>query len=134
MRPESCKVNLIFEKDIENDDYISVNGNEYLLRVAFMNLIENGCKFSDENESTVAITYFEKKTILRFQDNGIGIDEKDLAKIFTSFYRGKNKIYASGNGIGLSLAQKIIKLHNGEISVVSKVNEGTTFIVEFPHV
>lgn len=128
------KVNIIFEKEIENDDFISVKGNEYLLKVAFMNLIENGCKFSEKNESTVAITYFKDLTILRFQDNGIGIDQKDLPNIFTSFYRGENKKYASGNGIGLSLAQKIIKLHKGDISIVSKVGEGTTFAVELPHI
>jgi signal transduction histidine kinase len=126
-------VNIIFEKEIENDDFISVRGNEYLLKLAFMNLIENGCKFSEKNESTIAITYYKDKSILRFQDNGIGINEKELPHIFTSFYRGENKKYASGNGIGLSLAQKIITLHKGEISVISKVGEGTTFTVELPH-
>ncbi|MDR3678428.1 MAG: HAMP domain-containing sensor histidine kinase [Flavipsychrobacter sp.] len=130
----SYKVNIVFEKEIENDDFISVMGNEYLLKVAFMNLIENGCKFSEEHESTVAITYLNNTTILRFHDNGIGIDEKELPNIFTSFYRGENKQYVSGNGIGLSLTQKIIKLHNAEISVVSTVNEGTTFTVILPHV
>lgn len=129
-----CKVNIIFETEIENDDFISVNGNEYLLKVAFMNLIENGCKFSEEKESTIAISYFKDKSILRFHDYGIGISEEDLPHIFTSFYRGKNKRYAGGNGIGLSLTQKIIRLHKGTISVDSRVDEGTTFTVELPHV
>jgi signal transduction histidine kinase len=128
------KVDIIFEREIENDDFISVMGNEYLLKVAFMNLMENGCKFSDKNESIVAITYFKDKSILRFQDNGIGIAENELPNIFTSFYRGENKKYASGNGIGLSLALKIIKLHKGEISVASKVGEGTVFTAELPNI
>ncbi len=128
------RVNIIFEHEIENDDFISVKGNEYLLKVAFMNLMENGCKFSEENESTVAITYFKDKSILRFHDNGIGISEEDLPHIFTPFYRGTNKRYAAGNGIGLSLTKKIIRLHKGDISVSSKVDEGTTFTVELPHV
>ncbi|HEY5465374.1 MAG TPA: ATP-binding protein [Hanamia sp.] len=128
------KVNIIFEKEIEDDDFISVRGNEYLLKTAFMNLMENGCKFSEEKESTVAITYFKDNTILRFQDNGIGIDANELANIFTSFFRGENKRFAEGNGIGLSLTKKIIDLHKGEIAVVSKVDEGTTFTVELPHV
>lgn len=128
------KVNLIFEKEIEDDDFISVKGNEYLLKVAFMNLIENGCKFSKTNESTIAITYFKDKTIIRFQDNGIGIAPDDLPNIFTPFFRGDNKGFANGNGIGLSLTQKIITLHNGTISVVSEPNEGSTFTVELPHV
>ncbi|HEY5371093.1 MAG TPA: ATP-binding protein [Hanamia sp.] len=128
------KINIIFEKEIEDDDFISVKGNEYLLKTAFMNLMENGCKFSEEKEATVAITYFKDKTILRFQDNGIGIGSNELQNIFTSFFRDENKRFAEGNGIGLSLTKKIIDLHKGEINVVSKVDEGTTFRVELPHV
>jgi signal transduction histidine kinase len=129
-----CKINILFEKEIEDDDFISVLGNEYLLRVAFINLMENGCKFSTGNEATVAITYFKDKTILRFQDHGIGIDEAELPHIFTAFYRGANQQFAGGNGIGLSLTKKIIDLHKGTITVTSQKNEGTLFTVEFPHV
>ena len=109
-------------------------GNEYLLRVAFINLMENGCKFSKDNEAAIAITYFKDKTILRFQDHGIGMDEAELPHIFTPFYRGTNRQFAGGNGIGLSLTKKIIDLHRGTISVSSQKNEGTTFTVELPHV
>lgn len=127
------KVNILFEKEIEDDDFISVMGNEYLLKVAFSNLIENGCKFSETKEVTVAITYYKEKTILRFQDYGIGMEELEIPKIFTSFYRGENKKFAGGNGIGLSLTKKIIDLHKGNIDVISKVKEGTTFTLELPH-
>lgn len=127
------KVNILFEKEIEDDDFISVKGNEYLLKVAFNNLIENGCKFSETKAITVAITYYKEKTIIRFQDNGIGMEESEIPKIFTSFYRGENKKFAGGNGIGLSLTKKIIDLHKGNIDVISKVREGTTFTLEFPH-
>ncbi len=127
------KVNILFEKEIEDDDFISIRGNEYLLKVAFSNLIENGCKFSESKEVAVAITYYKDKTILRFQDFGIGMGENEILKIFAAFYRGENKKYAGGNGIGLSLAKKIIDLHKGTIDVISKINEGSTFTVEFPH-
>lgn len=127
------KVNIIFEKEIEDDNFISAMGNEYLLKVAFMNLIENGCKFSENRESTIAITYFENKTILKFQDNGIGIKEEDLSNIFKPFFRGDNKNYSNGNGIGLPLATKIIELHNGTITVNSNPNKGTTFTIELIH-
>lgn len=128
------KINIIFEQEIEDDDFISVLGNEYLLKVAFMNLIENGCKFSKENESSVAISYFSDKTILRFHDHGIGISEEELPKIFTAFYRGENKSFTGGNGIGLSLTKKIIDLHKGSVVVKSILHSGTTFMVEMPHV
>ena len=126
-------VNIIFEREIEEDDFISVLGNEYLLKVAFINLIDNGCKFSDDRQSTVAISFHVKNVILRFSDTGIGISPEDIANIFTPFYRGANKKYAEGNGIGLSLTNKIIHLHQGSIAVSSRVNEGTTFTVELPH-
>ncbi|HVS90439.1 MAG TPA: ATP-binding protein [Mucilaginibacter sp.] len=129
-----CKINVIFEREIEDDDFISVFGNEYLLRVAFINLMENGCKFSYDNEASIVITYFKEKTILRFQDHGIGMDEEELPHIFTAFYRGANRQFAGGNGIGLSLTKKIIDLHKGSITVSSRKNEGTIFTVALPHV
>jgi signal transduction histidine kinase len=128
------RVNIIFEQEIENDDFISVNGNEYLLKVAFLNLMENGCKFSPDHQSTVAITYFGQKVILRFSDTGLGIPEEDIPHIFDAFFRGNNKQYAEGNGIGLSLTQKIISLHKGTIQVSSSPHQGAIFTVELPHV
>lgn len=128
------KVNIIFEREIENDDFISVNGNEYLLKVAFINLMENSCKFSEDHQSNVAISYFREKAILRFDDNGVGIEPEDLPFIFNSFYRGGNKQVADGHGIGLSLTQKIILLHKGSISVTSRKGEGTSFSIVLPHV
>lgn len=130
----SYKVNIIFEQEIEDDNFISAKGNEYLLKVAFVNLIENGCKFSEDHQSTVAISYFESKIILRFADTGVGISEDEQSLIFNAFYRGKNKIIAEGNGIGLSLTQKIILLHKGNITVASRLGEGTSFTIELPNV
>lgn len=127
------KINIVFETEIEDDDFISVMGNEYLLKLAFINLMENGCKFSKTMEVTVAINYFKDKTILRFQDQGIGIAEKDLPHIFTAFYRGTNQGFATGNGIGLSLTKKIVELHNGTMALQSKTGEGSTFTIELPH-
>lgn len=128
------KIDIHFENDFENDNQISVNGNEYLLKVAFVNLFENGCKFSDNKQSNVSVFFENEKIKLRFTDKGIGISEDDLKNIFVPFYRGDNKNFADGNGIGLSLTQKIIALHKGIISVSSKRNEGTTFFVELLHI
>jgi signal transduction histidine kinase len=128
------RVNIIYEREIEEDYSISVKGNEYLLKVAFSNLMENGCKFSDDKQSTIAISFHEKNTIVRFSDTGIGITPEDLPDIFIPFFRGSNKKYADGNGIGLPLTDKIIRLHQGSLYVVSRVGEGTTFTVELPHI
>lgn len=129
-----CKIDISFEQEIEDDDFISVLGNEYLLRVAFKNLMENGCKFSKKNEAIVSINYSKDQTILIFRDQGVGINEEELPHIFESFYRGANKQFAGGNGIGLSLTKKIIELHKGIITVNSQVNQGTSFTIALPHV
>ncbi len=128
------KVNIAFDQEIENDNFISALGNEYLLKVAFVNLLENGCKFSENHSCSVAITYHEDLVILRFSDNGLGIEAKDLPHIFDSFYRGSNKQFVDGNGIGLSLTKKIVALHKGNITVSSKPGEGATFTIELPHI
>jgi signal transduction histidine kinase len=127
------KVDIIYEREIEEGDFICIKGNEYLLKVAFGNIIENGCKFSRDHQCAVSISFAEEKTILRFTDHGIGITAEDLNHIFTPFYRGENKKYAAGNGIGLSLTARIIQLHQGTISVNSLVNKGTTFTIELSY-
>lgn len=130
----SFKVNIAFEKEIDNDDYISVKGNEYLLKVAFINLMENGCKFSDNKQSTVSISYNHENSVLVFSDNGIGISHEEVKNIFKAFYRGANNKYTGGNGIGLFLVHKIITLHNGSITVQSNGKEGAIFTMLLPHI
>ena len=117
----------------ENANHISVNGNEYLLKVAFLNLMENGCKFSNDHSCSISISYDSKDVILQFSDEGIGIKDEDLVNIFLPFYRGSNKTHADGNGIGLSLTQKIVSLHQGEITVTSKESQGTIFKIQLLH-
>lgn len=131
---EGYQVDIQFEQEIEDDDFISVNGNEYLLKVAFINLMENACKFSADHHCTVSINYRENHLVLRFTDKGIGIAPEDLPNIFAAFYRGANKDFTGGNGIGLSLTQRILAMHESTISVTSRPNEGSTFTVEMPHV
>lgn len=126
-------VPLSFDKEIEDDHYITIRGNEYLLNTAFINLMENACKFSEQWQCKVTISYFKNKTIVRFTDEGIGIVEEDIEQIFTPFYRGHNQSYAEGYGIGLSLCQKIVQLHKGDISVISTPGKGTTFTITLPH-
>jgi len=130
---EGFTVPLSFEKEIEDDHYITIKGNEYLLKTAFINLMENACKFSDKKQCKVTISYLKNKTIVIFADEGIGIPVDDITHIFTPFYRGSNRSFADGYGIGLSLCQKIVQLHKGEINVNSITGKGTTFTLTLPH-
>jgi two-component system, OmpR family, sensor histidine kinase ArlS len=128
------KVNIIFEQEIEDDTAIVVKGNEYLLKTAFANLIENGCKFSENKQSEVSISFDKRYTTLCFRDTGTGICPEELPHIFEPFFRGANKGQADGHGIGLSLTHKIIKLHAAEKSVSSQPGTGTAFTVKLIHV
>lgn len=124
-------INLQFDELVSETEQITIKGNEYLLKIAFANLMENNCKFSENNTSLVNILYLENKIVLSFSDTGIGIPENEIENIFNPFFRGKNKYYNQGNGIGLALVQKVATLHKATIAVHSVVGEGTTFVLTF---
>lgn len=130
----SYQLDIHYETEFEDDSDISVRGNEYLLKVAFANIFENGCKFSSNKSSSVTISIKNEYVKLHFTDSGVGIQPEDLPNIFTPFFRGNNKKYADGHGIGLSLTQKIINLHKGNISVQSVPKDGSIFTIEIPHI
>ena len=127
-------VELVFDQEAENDNVLTVVGNNYLLTTAFVNLIENNCKYSSNRSSFVLISFWEQSAVIRLSDNGVGISDKDKENLFRLFYRGENKAFASGHGIGMTLTQKIIHLHKGELTVSSHQGEGTTFVVKLPHI
>lgn len=123
-------IELLFNQEIEDDSEITIKGNEYLLRMAFVNLIENNCKFSNNKTSSVRISYFDSKITLQFADSGIGIPKNELEAIYTPFFRGENKGFTQGNGIGMALVKRVITLHKGQIEIHSVVGEGTIFTVQ----
>lgn len=134
-------IDLLFCNEEEDDDsLITVLGNPYLLNIAFSNLIENNCKYSENHSSIVQISFRDKWSIVRMADNGFGMSAKDKENLFTSFYRGEmhrdgeNKKEVEGYGIGMTLAHKIIHLHDGSIAVHSEQGKGTIFVVEIPHI
>ncbi|MGL4805006.1 MAG: sensor histidine kinase, partial [Bacteroidales bacterium] len=129
-----ARVDLIFEQESEDESDLIIRGNDYLLKVAFMNLMENNVKYSANHLSTVHIAYYNNKSILRFSDDGIGISPEEIEKIFQPFFRGKNASYTKGTGIGLTMVRKIVRLHQGKIYVNSHLGEGTVFTIEFPHI
>ncbi|EQA37076.1 GHKL domain protein [Leptospira inadai serovar Lyme str. 10] len=125
-------VDLVFSDDFEQSEALTISGNEYLIKLAFVNIMENGCKFSPDNRSQVFIKMGQENSlILEFKDCGIGIEKEDLPRVFNFFFRGGNGKYAEGNGIGLSLTQNIVLLHKGSIDIQSKPKEGTSVNLEF---
>jgi signal transduction histidine kinase len=110
-----------------------VRGNEPLLRSAFQNLMDNGCKFSPEKKVDVKIHFDPSgKHRVEIADCGPGIPAKDLQLIFQPFYRSSQSIHVRGSGIGLSLVDSIMKIHQVALEVVSTQGKGTTFNLSFP--
>ncbi|MDH5475642.1 MAG: HAMP domain-containing histidine kinase [Cyclobacteriaceae bacterium] len=107
-------------------------GNKNLLSTAILNLFDNACKFSSNGKVQVMLSISENQVILLIKDKGIGIDEIDIGKIMTPFYRGGNALKITGSGIGLSLSSKIMSIHHGTLEIKSKINVGTDVYVKLP--
>jgi signal transduction histidine kinase len=107
---------------------IEYYGNETLLQQVWINILNNAIKFTpDGGEINVSATREGGKIEVKIADNGVGISESDLPKIFDKYFRSKQS--AEGNGLGLPICKRIVDLSGGEISVTSTLGEGTTFIV-----
>ena len=80
-----------------------------------------------------SLGFFPDQVLITIEDTGIGIESEDLQHVFEPFYRASNASNHKGHGIGLSLIQKIVKLHKGDIQVESIKGEGTTVKVSLPY-
>jgi signal transduction histidine kinase len=129
---DEYKINIIFSESIDDELKLKVNGNEQLLRAAISNLIDNGCKYSDDHTSVIIVNNENDNLTMKFSDMGLGIPEEELKMVFQPFYRAKNAIGTKGHGIGLSLVEKVIKLHKGKITVNSEIMKGSTFTLTLP--
>lgn len=108
--------------------------NSNLLKTALINVIDNACKFSKNKAVKIDLHIIDNNFSLSIQDFGIGIPQKELKQITEPFYRGSNTISISGSGIGLALSSKILKLHNGSLSIKSEEELGTTVTILIPKV
>lgn len=114
---------------------ISVDADEMKLSLAISNLVENAIKYSDSGGIVkVIVDADNKNAFITVQDTGIGIDEKYHKEIFNRFYRvdeARNR-ETGGTGLGLAITRSTVLLHNGSIKLISKENEGSTFVVRIP--
>ena len=131
LHPE-YKIEILFDLNLTHDS-LSINGDEELIKVLLINLMDNACKYSNDNSVRITLTSLSDKSIsIDFLNTGSGIDESEFDKIFEPFYRGKIDKKISGFGVGLSLAAKIVDLHDGKISVASTPGEETRFTITLP--
>ena len=117
---------------------LKISCHEPLMYRALGNLLSNALKYTPRGGKVevALITYLNKRGTgvmeISIKDNGIGICEEDLEKIFEPYYRGKNISTEEGKGIGLSFVKEVIDLHGGKILVQSEPNKGSTFSILFP--
>ncbi|MBQ3237258.1 MAG: HAMP domain-containing histidine kinase [Oscillospiraceae bacterium] len=123
------KKDLIYQ---ESDDIIPVMGDKNRLRQVFVNIIDNAIKYSDEGGSiTITVARTEKGFVdIAVKDTGIGIPADQLEKVKTKFFKGNAT--RRGSGIGLAVADEIIRMHGGEIILESIEGEGTTVVIRLP--
>ena len=116
----------------ENDDIIPVMGDKNRLRQVFVNIIDNALKYSDEGGSvTISAIRLENGFVdIVVKDTGIGIPADQLEKVKTKFFKGNAT--RRGSGIGLAVADEIIRMHGGEILLDSVEGEGTTVTIRLP--
>lgn len=113
-----------------------VFGDRNMLEQVVLNLFSNAVKYSPENSAIeIRIKERDGDVLVEIEDSGYGISEKSLPRIFDKFYRvtDNDKVREiSGTGLGLALVKEVVEIHNGTVSVKSKLQEGSTFSFTIP--
>ncbi len=135
-RVEPQAINRGITFDLPSASKATLKADRDQLVELFVILMDNAVKYGTDNTAvTVTALRSDEEFVISITDKGMGIAAKDLPHIFDRFYRAdqsRNKSKTSGYGLGLSVAQAIVKSHNGKISASSKPSEGTTFTVILP--
>lgn len=133
LSPLAQKKNITLNKALSMDFEIFADYQK--IQQILYNLISNAIKYSPENNQVdITAVCDEKSFKIAVHDNGIGIDKKYHGKIFAKFVQ-LDSAYTkkeSSTGLGLTITKELVELHGGKISVISEVNNGSTFIVEIP--
>jgi len=126
-----------FKLDADIKNVKTINSDPVLLGSVFQNLMENAYKYShpQKKELHITVTYDRRDHIVfTFADKGIGIPKNELNNIFNKFYRIENKYNQNGSvGLGLAFCKELVNFMNGEITVNSKIDEGSEFTVTLPN-
>ena len=141
VRPLTVSKNISILVNLKNCDNLSIKVDKQRLLQVIVNLLNNAIKYNVNDGSVTLKVDIEKdsdstenKIKISVIDTGIGVEEKNLTRLFTPFERMEEAInIAEGTGLGLSIAKELIELMNGTIGVTSKVGEGSTFYILLPY-
>ncbi|MBL7696827.1 MAG: HAMP domain-containing histidine kinase [Chitinophagaceae bacterium] len=128
----SWEVVLRFGEMPVEEEQVLVFGNEELLVTAIRNIVMNACKYSPDHQAVVGLEIIPGEIHISISDNGPGIEQAEIENIFLPFYRTGSVGSTTGFGLGLSLANHIIQLHNGHIRVNSDAKSGSVFTIFLP--
>ncbi|MGR3777933.1 sensor histidine kinase [Bacillus paramycoides] len=128
LTPNAEKKKIQFNHTLER---IELMGDRNRLKQIFLNIIHNAIKYSYENSTVhIEVTKSEGQAVIKVTDQGIGIAEEHLPFIEQSFYQINNHV--AGAGIGLAIVKKMVDLHGGTLSIISKEGIGTTMLIKLP--
>jgi signal transduction histidine kinase len=103
------------------------------MRQVFGNLLDNAIKYTDSGGTVTISARIESGAgVVRFRDTGMGIASDEIEKIWARLYRGDKSRSQRGLGLGLSLVKAVVEAHRGQVTVTSKVGEGSEFTVTLP--
>lgn len=124
------KKGLMVEGDLDRVDYY---GNEELLEHIWSNLLSNAIRFTPSGgQITVVLRQGEGEVAVSVSDTGVGMDEETQRHIFDKFYRAETCPDSRGNGLGLSIVHRVVRLCGGQVTVFSQPGRGSTFTVTLP--
>lgn len=128
---------LTYNKNISinfvNVPSVKILGNDFMLRRALFNLLDNAIKFSPVNGSIcIHAVLDQQNVVIQVADSGVGFPLTEAEHIFDPFWRGRSVSGVGGTGLGLALVQLVIEAHHGTINVHSEEGKGTTFIITLP--
>jgi signal transduction histidine kinase len=114
---------------------ITLRADKDKLRIVLNNLIMNAIKYSGEGGLVeVCVSATNEHCRIEVVDQGIGMDEGTIRKIFDAYTRGSESEAVKGTGLGLKIAKDIIEKHGGQIGCMSKIDEGSTFFIDLPFI
>ncbi len=123
----------VIKTSVELSPEVRVKMDKKLLTRALENIYSNALRYTRDGDAiSMEAGETDRAVIIRIADTGIGISDKDLKRIWDTFYRGTNSRRESGMGIGLSVVKTIIDIHGWSIDVQSKLGEGSVFTITIP--